>query len=73
MSRFAELVKTLDSGIEKFAHWRWRTLTDVTSGLLRTQAALVHAIADMRGADLASRDGVQAQMFLSLVQSPAFW
>ena len=70
---FPDIFKPLDSGLEKFADWRWRTLTNVTEGLIRTQAALVHATTDMCASDLSSRDGVQAQTFLTSVQSPLFW
>ncbi len=37
------------------------------------QVALVKATTDMSAVDLASRDGVQAQTFLTSVQSPTFW
>ena len=63
LGAFAELAKSLDSGLDKFAEWRWRTLTNVTEGLIRTQGALAHATSGLSAADLSSRDGVQAQTF----------
>ena len=43
LAGFPDLVKSLDSCIDKFADWRWWTLANVTDGLIRTKAALIRA------------------------------
>ena len=69
----AELAKILAVGCDRFAVWRWKTLSRVTRDLWRMKDALQHATKGMRACDLGSRDSVMAQSFLTAVQSDVFW
>ena len=69
----ADLFVAWQQECEWYADWRWTTLPNVTGDLARMQDVLINATATLTTSDLASRDGVVAQTFLSTVQSPLFW
>ena len=64
----AELAKTLAAGCDRFAVWRWKTLSNVTRDLLRMKDALLNATNGLRACDLGSRDSVIAHAVLMAVQ-----
>ena len=64
---FSGLSAGLDIACERFADWRWTTLTNVTRDLLRMRDALQHATVG-----LGSSAG-DADTFITAVQSALFW
>ena len=69
----ATVGESLRTVCDRFAVWRWKTLWNVTRDLLRMKEALITATSGLRASDLASRDGVLSQTFLTSVQSHVFW
>ena len=69
----ATVGESLRTVCDRFAVWRWKTLWNVTRDLLRMREALITATSGLRASDLASRDGVLWQTFLTNVQSHVFF
>ena len=68
------LGKALDTGCERFASWRWKTVTLTTSSLLRLKSALVHTIGACRNnKDLGVSDRLVALSLIQTVNSSTFW
>jgi len=66
--------KSLSAAIERFAKWRWKTLSAVTAGLLRVEDAVRAAMDEIHSPiNLGSRDVGIAATFLSATKDPVFW
>ena len=70
----AARLKSLGTGCDPFAAWRWKTLASVTSDLLRMRDAICAATSTVHSAlELGARDGGQASELLQSVSDPNFW
>ena len=68
------LEKDLDTGCERFASWRWKTVTLTTSSLLRLKSALVHTIGACRSnVDLGVSESLLAASLIQTVNCDVFW
>ena len=68
------LAKDLDTGCERFASWRWKTVTLTTSSLLRLRRALQQTVGHCHSAsDLDVSDNAVAQTLIKTVNCDAFW
>ena len=69
-----QLVSSLQTSVEGFAEWRWKTLNNATRDLGRVREAVCSAIATvMSSGQLASSTGGQAAVFLASASDPSFW
>ena len=64
----------LVTGCDRFAEWRWKTLSAVTRDLRRLEGAARAALATVsQPSDLATRDSRTAQDFLTAARDASFW
>ena len=69
-----EMVKSLQTSCDRFAHWRWRTLFNVTTDLVRLQPAVCGAMAYIEDRTiLGTRDSAKREKFVAIVESDVFW
>jgi hypothetical protein len=69
-----DMVKALSTSCDRFAKWRWRTLFNVTTDLIRFQPAVCGAMANIADRSiLGQRESDKAQRFISSVESSVFW
>ena len=70
----AALRKSLGTGCERFAEWRWQTLGSVTGDLRRMERAVRAAMDNISdAAELGTRDSSIANAFLTAVMDVGFW
>ena len=68
------LAKALDIGCERFASWRWKTITLTIASLLRVREALVQTIGVCRHkSDLGLSDTTLANTLIVTVNCELFW
>ena len=69
------LIRSLQKGTGKFAHWRWRTLWDAVHDLLRIEGAVRAFTATVQNPakDMAIRVQGRAQLIKDIGQSEHFW
>ena len=68
------LEKDLDTGCERFASWRWKTVTLTTSSLLRLKSALVHTIGACKSnVGLGVSESLLATSLIQTVNCNVFW
>jgi len=66
-------VKALDTGIDKFAQWRWKTLSNVTKALERLRPAVLASTAGVANAkELSTKDSGESGCFLAAVRDDKF-
>ena len=69
-----DLATVLETGVDTFAEWRWKTLDNVTRGLARVEEAIVAALAQVSGVhELASGPDGRAADVLAAGRDPSFW
>jgi len=76
VDNFEELFKNMDNGCDKFASWRWKTLSHVTRDLSRLKTALQETLGRANGtADLGiSADSHKlAKDLIDATNSRTFW
>ena len=65
---------SLDKGCDSFAHWRWKTLGNVTRDLTRMEDAVRSCIAKVsKASELGTRCARSANAFWSAARDPVFW
>lgn len=65
---------SLQTGCDRFAEWRWKTLCMVTRSLQRMEDAVRAALGTIRDATvLAAKDSTHAEGFLDGARDAAFW
>lgn len=67
-------VNSLRTGIDKFAHWRWKTLDAVTRGLIDKEVAVRLSCGALAGPEsLGLRDGAVASAVMQAATTDAMW
>ena len=70
----AELVKSLNRTVDRFAQWRWKTLKNVTDSLNRVRDATRLAVTTFASAaEFSSKDTAKAAAFFDAVHDSSFW
>ena len=68
-----DLADLLRTGCDRFAHWRWKTLDNVSRQLLRMEPAVREAVIGMPAKEVAGREESTAAVFLRATAAPEFW
>ena len=67
-------VASLRNSCDRFANWRWKTLSNVTVAFIRMEQGVRVAIDDLRDISLlGSRDLTTIKQVVMAVRSPEFW
>ncbi len=71
---FQRLHDSLKNTCDRFANWRWKTISNVTAGLIRMEAAVRTAIDDLRNISaLGTRDPDVIKRVVEAIRSQTFW
>ena len=68
-----ERVRSLASGVDRFAAWRWKTLANVARDLARIKDAFCAAVASVGPGELGSHDGQLSSTVWRAAGDHEFW